>query len=77
MAHYECRYCDRPSGYMGIPITVGSEQICACGAEWEDAKILVTEDNEECVINYGLDNWEDGYEDDFNETWYQEEDSEF
>lgn len=44
MAHYECKYCDRPAGYMGIPITVGSEQICACGAEWEDAKILVEDD---------------------------------
>ncbi|MNY31969.1 hypothetical protein D3C86_1661570 [compost metagenome] len=44
MAHYECKYCDRPAGYMGIPITVGDEQICACGAEWADAKILVEDE---------------------------------
>lgn len=44
MAHYECKYCDRPAGYMGIPITVGDEEICACGAEWADAKILVEDD---------------------------------
>ncbi len=45
MAHYECKYCDRSAGCMGIPITLGDELICACGAEWEDAKILV-EDGE-------------------------------
>lgn len=44
MAHYECRYCDRPAGVYGIPIAVGDEQICACGAEWEDAKILVEDE---------------------------------
>lgn len=44
---WECRYCDRPAGYMGIPIKVGDEEICACGAEWEDAKIWVEYSDEE------------------------------
>ncbi|MEK5477520.1 hypothetical protein NYE70_11305 [Paenibacillus sp. FSL R5-0407] len=47
MAHYECKYCDRPEGLYGIPITVGDEEICACGAEWADAKILVKDEDEE------------------------------
>jgi hypothetical protein len=46
MAHYECKYCDRPAGYMGIPIKVEGERVCVCGAEWEDAKIWVQEDEE-------------------------------
>lgn len=47
MAHYQCKYCDRPVGYMSIPIKVGDELICACGAEWEDAKILVDDNMDE------------------------------
>lgn len=45
MAHYECKYCDRTAGYMGIPITVEDTKVCVCGAEWEDAKILVEDDD--------------------------------
>ncbi|UYG93203.1 hypothetical protein [Cytobacillus firmus] len=41
--HWECRYCDnsfRPRNYDG-------DLVCSkCGAEWEDAKVLV-EDEEE------------------------------
>lgn len=61
MAHYECRYCDRPAGYMGIPIAVGEELICACGAEWADAKILVEDD--ECIDE----------EDEYIELMYRDE----
>lgn len=47
MAHWECRYCDRPAGYMGIPIKLEGDLICACGAEWEDAKVLVEDEEYE------------------------------
>jgi DNA-directed RNA polymerase specialized sigma subunit len=42
-SNWECRYCDSPFS----PIHIGDELICRCGAEWEDAKILVTISDEE------------------------------
>lgn len=50
MAHWECRYCDSPFG----PVKVGDEEVCRCGAEWADAKILV-EDEPEYESLYGDD----------------------
>lgn len=81
--HWECRYCDRPVGYMGIPITVGDEEICACGAEWADAKILVEDDvghNENfemlpcgCFEEFGCNCNDDDF-DDYNDDICDEED---
>lgn len=60
--HWECKYCDRPAGYMGIPIKVENEpDICVCGAEWEDAKIFV--EDEELDFSEFKDDYEDDYED--------------
>ncbi len=37
--HWECRYCERPAPYAIVKTDEGL--MCMCGAEWEDAKILV------------------------------------
>lgn len=41
MAHYECKYCD--SGFY--PVNFNGDQVCnGCGAEWEDCKMEVEDD---------------------------------
>lgn len=41
--HLECKYCDNPMS----PSTIDGDEVCSrCGAEWEDAKVLVEDDNE-------------------------------
>lgn len=45
--HWECKYCDYTRGvpYPDEPDFL----VCGrCGAEWEDCKILVPDDNDEC-----------------------------
>ncbi|WP_262383110.1 hypothetical protein [Bacillus infantis] len=41
--HWECKYCDN----VFPPLTVdGDKQCSSCGAEWEDAKMLVKSEEE-------------------------------
>jgi hypothetical protein len=60
VAHWECRYCDRP---MFRPIVVDGDEICMCGAEWADVKIWV-EDEE-----YDESELDDLYDEDDEEDW--------
>lgn len=69
MAHWECKYCDRPAGYMGIPIKVGDEEVCACGAEWADARILVEDEEVEDFDE------EDDFMHDEPSNWDQDDES--
>ncbi len=78
MAHsnWECRYCDSPFK----PIHIGDELICRCGAEWEDAKILVTISDDEYYemvrelnsSRYDRDEYEDDDDDYYSEENYLE-----
>ncbi len=40
--HWECKYCD---SVFGSAVIDGDRVCMSCGAEWEDAKVLV--ENEE------------------------------
>lgn len=41
--HWECKYCDYPRG-VPYPDDPGFMVCGRCGAEWEDCKILVNDD---------------------------------
>jgi hypothetical protein len=46
--HWECRYCDRPKS----TVVIDGDEVCVCGAEWIDAKILIhtTDEEDDAII---------------------------
>ena len=45
--HYECKYCDSTRASQSQYEEKGFLVCARCGAEWEDAKILVKNENME------------------------------